>query len=300
MEARRRLDVGDRLVRPGAQPDLLGHRQSRSRSLRRRPRRRQPLHRLGRRARRRHRHAQVALPVHAARRPRLGRHAGAGARRDRRSTACARRRCCSPTATASTTRSIAPTASCSAWRPFVKTTWAETIAPNGRPNVQAEHRPDRERHRGLSRHHRRHQLPVAGLQSEDRSALRDRPRGVRDLLRLGAGVRRRASTYFGGAAQRTDRGFGAMRAIDPATGSVRWEFKYHTPSMAGVLSTESGLVFGGDMDGNVMAFDAGQRQEPVALPDRLGHLRRADDLHARRPAVGGDAVGDDAVRVRTP
>ena len=26
--------------------------------------------------------------------------------------------------------------------------------------------------------------------------------------------------------------------------------------MAGVLSTESGLVFGGDMDGNVMAFDA--------------------------------------------
>ena len=47
-----------------------------------------------------------------------------------------------------------------------------------------------------------------------------------------------------------------MRAIDPATGGVKWEFKYHTPSMAGVLSTESGLIFGGDMDGNLMAFDA--------------------------------------------
>ena len=58
------------------------------------------------------------------------------------------------------------------------------------------------------------------------------------------------------AAQRTDRGFGAMRAIDPVTGSVRWEFKYHSPSMAGVLSTASGLIFAGDMDGNVMALEA--------------------------------------------
>jgi len=38
---------------------------------------------------------------------------------------------------------------------------------------------------------------------------------------------------------------------------MKWEFKYYTPSMAGVLSTGSGLVFGGDMDGNVMAFEAG-------------------------------------------
>ncbi len=30
----------------------------------------------------------------------------------------------------------------------------------------------------------------------------------------------------------------------------------YMPSMAGILSTDSGLVFGGDMDGNVMAFDA--------------------------------------------
>jgi alcohol dehydrogenase (cytochrome c) len=63
--------------------------------------------------------------------------------------------------------------------------------------------------------------------------------------------------YFGGASQRNlGRGYGAMRAIDPLTATVKWEFKYFTPSMAGTLSTESGLVFGSDMDGNLMAFDA--------------------------------------------
>jgi alcohol dehydrogenase (cytochrome c) len=62
--------------------------------------------------------------------------------------------------------------------------------------------------------------------------------------------------YFGGAAQRTDRGFGALRAIDPATGSVRWEFRFHSPSLSGVLSTESGVIFSGDMDGNIMALEA--------------------------------------------
>ena len=63
--------------------------------------------------------------------------------------------------------------------------------------------------------------------------------------------------YFGGAAQRAGgRGYGALRAIDPKVAGTKWQFRYHTPSMAGVLSTESGLIFGGDMDGNVMAFDA--------------------------------------------
>ena len=63
-------------------------------------------------------------------------------------------------------------------------------------------------------------------------------------------------------------GFGALRAIDPATGSGAGNFHYTSQSWAGVLSTASGLVFAGDIDGNVMAFDARTRQEPLALPDR--------------------------------
>jgi alcohol dehydrogenase (cytochrome c) len=58
-----------------------------------------------------------------------------------------------------------------------------------------------------------------------------------------------------------DPGLGAVRAIDPVTGERKWEFKTARPSLAGTLSTASGLVFSGDMDGNVFAIDAktGQR-----------------------------------------
>ena len=81
LEVRRRLGVGHRLVRSGAEPHLLGHRQSGARLESRSAARRQPLLRLGGRARRRHRQAEVAFPVHAERRLRLRLGAGAGARR---------------------------------------------------------------------------------------------------------------------------------------------------------------------------------------------------------------------------
>ena len=51
-----------------------------------------------------------------------------------------------------------------------------------------------------------------------------------------------------------DRGF--LTAIDPMTGETRWRFEYFAVSWAGVLSTAGGLVFSGDIAGNLIAFDA--------------------------------------------
>jgi len=51
-------------------------------------------------------------------------------------------------------------------------------------------------------------------------------------------------------------GYGALRAIDVTTGERKWEFRTARPSLAGTLSTASGLVFSGDMDGNFFAVDA--------------------------------------------
>ncbi len=66
--------------------------------------------------------------------------------------------------------------------------------------------------------------------------------------------------FTGGAGQRVaskeSPAYGALRAIDPATGERKWEFKYLTPSTAGLLTTASGLVFTGDADGNVIALDS--------------------------------------------
>jgi alcohol dehydrogenase (cytochrome c) len=66
--------------------------------------------------------------------------------------------------------------------------------------------------------------------------------------------------YTGGATlrPRDQKNFGALRAIDPVTAQLKWEFRYTSgpTSASGVLSTGSGLVFAGDGDGNVMAFDS--------------------------------------------
>ena len=47
-----------------------------------------------------------------------------------------------------------------------------------------------------------------------------------------------------------------IRALDPTTGELRWEFKLHSPPWAGVLSTSGGLVFSGSDEGNFYALDA--------------------------------------------
>ena len=52
-----------------------------------------------------------------------------------------------------------------------------------------------------------------------------------------------------------DPSYSALRALDPKTGNLRWEYKFPSLSLAGVTSTASGLVFAGDNEGNLNAFD---------------------------------------------
>jgi alcohol dehydrogenase (cytochrome c) len=58
-----------------------------------------------------------------------------------------------------------------------------------------------------------------------------------------------------------DPSYSALRALDPKTGDMRWEYKFPSLSLAGVMSTASGLAFAGDNEGNLNAFDsrAGKR-----------------------------------------
>ncbi len=56
---------------------------------------------------------------------------------------------------------------------------------------------------------------------------------------------------FGG-----DTAQGAVKALEPATGRVRWSFPLFSPPWAGLLSTAGGLVFGGTNEGVVFALDA--------------------------------------------
>ena len=62
------------------------------------------------------------------------------------------------------------------------------------------------------------------------------------------------SAYFPSEETEPYRGF--LKAIDPATGQVKWKFEHTSPTWSGVLSTAGGLVFSGDAEGNFIAFDA--------------------------------------------
>lgn len=50
--------------------------------------------------------------------------------------------------------------------------------------------------------------------------------------------------------------WGLLKALDPLTGETKWDFRYQHAPWAGTLSTSGSLVFAGDEDGYLMAFDA--------------------------------------------
>ncbi len=56
--------------------------------------------------------------------------------------------------------------------------------------------------------------------------------------------------------RRPDEGYGAVLALDPKTGTKKWEFKMTDVTDAGVLTTASDLLFSGGREGAFYALDA--------------------------------------------
>lgn len=66
-------------------------------------------------------------------------------------------------------------------------------------------------------------------------------------------------TFFAGGGERAlhgDEAYGAIRALDVATGKQKWEFRLQSPPWVGVMGTAGGLVFGGSGEGNFYALDS--------------------------------------------
>jgi alcohol dehydrogenase (cytochrome c) len=144
-------------------------------------------------------------------------------------------------------------------RPYINTTWAKEIGKDGRPILLPGHTPDE-----------KGELTcpdlVGGTNFNPPSF-----DPARALFFVSA--RESCATYYawkpdykpgeiftGGAITGNvggrDSNYGAIRAIDPATGERRWEFRTINPSFSGVLSTASGLVFAGDTEGNLLALES--------------------------------------------
>ena len=140
-------------------------------------------------------------------------------------------------------------------QPFVTTTWAKEIAPDGRPYALPGHTPDEQ----------------GELTCPDVTGGTNFWPPTYDPAQqiFIVNAREACATYFawkpdyvpgdrftGGATQREEGSFGAFRALDPTTGDLKWEFRLLTPASAGLLTTASGLLFGGDNEGNLLALDS--------------------------------------------
>ena len=85
---------------------------------------------------------------------------------------------------------------------------------------------------------------------------------------------REGEQYTGGGAENVlpvDKYKSAIRALDPRTGDLRWEFEMQPRSSSGVLATAGDLVFGGTADGYFFALDAktGRELWHVAVGGRV-------------------------------
>ena len=58
-----------------------------------------------------------------------------------------------------------------------------------------------------------------------------------------------------------------------------------------MLATGGGLVFTGKLTGEFVALDEDDRQDAVAIPDRLEHQRHGNHLHPQGPAIRDVASG---------
>ncbi len=142
-------------------------------------------------------------------------------------------------------------------KPYVQTTWAKEIGADGRPVLLPGHMPDEK----------------GSLTCPDiTGGTNFWPTTYDPAQRLFfVNAREVCAVYYawkpdytpgehftGGAGQRAPGmpAVGALRALDPATGERKWEFKYLTPATAGLLSTASGLIFSGDNEANLLAIDS--------------------------------------------
>lgn len=144
-------------------------------------------------------------------------------------------------------------------KPFVTTTWAKEIDAQGRPMLVPGHKPDEKGETTCP--------DLTGGTNFWPPSFDPRTR------MFFVNAREACATFYaykpeyvpgqrftGGAQQlintRDQKPYGAIRAIDPATGDRKWEFKMETPSRSGLLTTASNLLFTGDNEGNLVVLDS--------------------------------------------
>jgi alcohol dehydrogenase (cytochrome c) len=152
--------------------------------------------------------------------------------------------------------------------PFVsKITWAKGIDANGRPIYVDEVRPGdptksadgkegKEAYAVPSFLGGKNQMPMAYSQNTGWFYVPSNEWGM-DIHNEPVAYKKGAAYLGAGFTIHTifDDHIGSLKAIDPADGSVKWEYKNRAPLWGGVLTTASGLVVTGTPEGYLKIFD---------------------------------------------
>jgi alcohol dehydrogenase (cytochrome c) len=144
-------------------------------------------------------------------------------------------------------------------KPFVNTSWAKEIAPDGKPRVLPNTDPTEAgtvtcpdwyggtNFMSPSYDAGRRLFFVTARETCARFVRRPpAPNAAPGDLTMGGRV----------SVVSEPKRYGALRAIDPATGGRKWEIAYDDAGWAGVLATAGGVVFSGDHEGNFFAAES--------------------------------------------
>jgi alcohol dehydrogenase (cytochrome c) len=138
---------------------------------------------------------------------------------------------------------------------YTKISWADGIAPNGRPITIAGQDPTEEGNIACPGMGGGHNWQATAYSPQTSlyyftSTERCMP-FYKTKQEYVEGQWYQASTV-----DRGGPGGGRILAVDPKTGNTIWHFDTISSPTAGVLATAGGLVFGGDAEGYLIAFDA--------------------------------------------
>jgi alcohol dehydrogenase (cytochrome c) len=162
-------------------------------------------------------------------------------------------------------------------RPYTQVTWAKELDANGRPVVLPNTDPTPEGNRvcpsgtGGTNWHQPSFSPKTRLVyffSKEQCDTFMADEKLEPPHRAGR-------PYIGSAffAPPGEHDEAAVRAVDPKTGTTRWEFREFSGAWSGVFSTAGGLVFSGDGQGNFIALDADTGKD-------LWHVPLGADVHS--------------------
>jgi alcohol dehydrogenase (cytochrome c) len=153
-------------------------------------------------------------------------------------------------------------------KPFVKVAWATGIDAKGRP-VRVGHSPPEgmviyPENQGGTNWYNPAYSPRTGLfyipsWMDTHALVRSRNEEYREGNQYnGGGATHEISPLRASPVNRRlqDSGWGAIQAVDPNTGLVKWQFKMVDVTDSGVLATASDLVFAGSREGYFYALDA--------------------------------------------